>query len=93
MKTFSVSQALCEGNSPVTGEFPSLRPVARSFAVLFDLRAHEQTVKQTIRVRQNNGKSQYQIPHKIMSYAQIFLVHVPKEMYSSPLASSVCVAL
>ena len=27
--------ALCEGNSPVTGEFPSKRPVTRSFNVFF----------------------------------------------------------
>ena len=30
--------ASCEGNSPVTGEFPSQRPVTRSFEVFFDLR-------------------------------------------------------
>ena len=30
--------ALCEGNSPATGEFPSQRPVTRSFDVLFDMR-------------------------------------------------------
>ena len=29
---------LCEGNSPVTGEFPSQRPVTQSFDVFFDLR-------------------------------------------------------
>ena len=29
--------ALCAGNSPVTGEFPSQRPVTRSFDVLFDM--------------------------------------------------------
>ena len=31
METFSALLALCEGNSPVTGEFPSQRPVTRSF--------------------------------------------------------------
>ena len=30
METFSASQAICAGNSPVTGEFPSQRPVTRS---------------------------------------------------------------
>ena len=30
--------ALCEGNPPVTGGFPSQRPVTRSFGVFFDLR-------------------------------------------------------
>ena len=30
--------ALCVGNSPVTGELPSQRPVTWSFDVFFDLR-------------------------------------------------------
>ena len=30
--------ALCEGNSPVTGEFPSQRPVTRSFDIFYDRR-------------------------------------------------------
>ena len=37
METFSALLALCAGNSPVTGEFPSQRPVTRSFDVFFDL--------------------------------------------------------
>ena len=37
MKTFSVSLAFCVGNSPVTGEFPSQRPVMWSFDISFDL--------------------------------------------------------
>ena len=35
METFSALLALCAGNSPVTGEFPSQRPLARSFDVFF----------------------------------------------------------
>ena len=38
MEVFSALLALCVGNSPVTGEFPSQRPVMRSFDILFDLR-------------------------------------------------------
>ena len=38
METFSALLAFCAGNSPVSGEFPSQRPVARSFDVFFDLR-------------------------------------------------------
>ena len=38
--------ALCEGNSPVTEEFPSHRPVARNFDVLFDLRLNKRLSKQ-----------------------------------------------
>ena len=37
METFSSLLALCAGNSPVTGEFPSQRPVMRSFDVVFGL--------------------------------------------------------
>ena len=31
METFSASQAICAGNSPVTGECPAQRPVTRTF--------------------------------------------------------------
>ena len=37
METFSASAALCAGNSPAIGEFPSQRPVTLSFDVFFDL--------------------------------------------------------
>ena len=37
METFSALLALCVGNSLVTGEFPSQRPVTWSFDVFFDL--------------------------------------------------------
>ena len=33
METFSTLLSLCAGNSPITGEFPSQRPVTRSFDV------------------------------------------------------------
>ena len=38
METFSALLAFFAGNSPVTGEFPSQRPVTQSFKVFFDLR-------------------------------------------------------
>ena len=37
METFSALLDLCAGISPVTGKFPTQRPVARSFDVFFDL--------------------------------------------------------
>ena len=37
METFSALLAICAGNSPVTGEFPTQRPVTRSFYAFFDL--------------------------------------------------------
>ena len=46
MKTFSALLAICAGNSPVTGEFPSQRPVTRSFDVFFDLPQNKLLSKQ-----------------------------------------------
>ena len=37
METFSALLTICAGNSPITGEFPTQRPVTRSFDVYFDL--------------------------------------------------------
>ena len=48
-ETFSALLALCEGNPPVTGGFPSPRPVTRSFDVFFDLRLNKQLSKQSSR--------------------------------------------
>ena len=41
MEIFPALLALCAGNSPVTGEFRSQRPVTRSFDVFFDLRLNK----------------------------------------------------
>ena len=46
MEIFSALLVLCTGNSPVTGEFPSQRPVTRSFDVFFDLRLVKCSSKQ-----------------------------------------------
>ena len=46
METISALLALCAGNSPVAGEFPSQRPVTRSFDVLFDLCPNKRLGKQ-----------------------------------------------
>ena len=46
METFSTLLALCVGNSPVTGEFPTQRPVTWSFDVFFDLRLSKRLSKQ-----------------------------------------------
>ena len=37
METFTILLALCVGNSLVTGEFPSQRPMMKSFDIFFDL--------------------------------------------------------
>ena len=38
--------AICAGNLPVTGEFPTQRPVTWSFHVFFDLRLNKRSGKQ-----------------------------------------------
>ena len=47
METFSALLAFCAENSPVTGEFPTQRPVTRRFDVFFDLRLNKQLSKQS----------------------------------------------
>ena len=47
METFSALLAICAGNSPAPGEFPSQRPVTRNFDVFFDLRLNERLSKQS----------------------------------------------
>ena len=47
MQTFSALLAFCAGNSPVTDEFPSQRPMTRSFDVFFDLRMNKSLGKQS----------------------------------------------
>ena len=37
----------CAGNSPVTGEFPTQRPVMQSFDIFFDLRLNKRLSKQS----------------------------------------------
>ena len=47
MEPFSSLLALCAGNSPVTGEFPSQRPVMRGFDVFFHLCLNKRLSKQS----------------------------------------------
>ena len=47
METFSALLATCAENSPVPGEFPTQRPVTRSFDVYFDLRPNKWLSKQS----------------------------------------------
>ena len=53
METFSALLAICTGNSPVIGEFPTQKPVTRSFDDFFDLRLNERWVnnRETIDLR------------------------------------------
>ena len=55
MKTFSMLLALCEGNPPVTGGFPSQGTVARSFDVFRDLCLNKRLSKRA-------GQHGYEMP-------------------------------
>ena len=46
METFSALLAICTGNSPGTGEYPTQRPGTRSFHVFFDLHLNKRLSKQ-----------------------------------------------
>ena len=47
METFSALLALCAGNSPVTGEFTSQRPITRSFGVSLICASNKRLSKQS----------------------------------------------
>ena len=47
MEAFSALLALCAGNSPATGEFPTQRPVTRRFDVYFHLCLNKRLSKQS----------------------------------------------
>ena len=46
METIFAFLVICEGNPPVTGGFPSQRPVTRGFDVFFDLRLNKRSRRQ-----------------------------------------------
>ena len=48
METYSALLALCEGNWPATGEFPTQRPMTRNFDVFFDLRHNKRLSKLSV---------------------------------------------
>ena len=58
MKTFSALLALCEGNWPVTGEFPSH---TRSFGVFFDMRLNKRLSKQSRRPWLRRHRAHYDV--------------------------------
>ena len=47
METFFALLAICAGDSPVPDEFPTQRPVTRSFEVFFDLRLNKRLSKKS----------------------------------------------
>ena len=52
-EAFFALLAICAGNSPVTGIFPTLRPVTRSFVAFFDLCLNKRLNKQSCDLRRH----------------------------------------
>ena len=79
METFSALLALCAGNSPVTGEFPSQRPVTRSFDVFLDLHLSKQSWGWWFETpsrslwRHSNEEAVAALPHVFYSIADLHL--------------------
>ena len=72
METFSASLALCVANSPVTGEFPSQRPVTRSCDAFFHLGMNKRLSK-----NRNDGDLRRHRDHYdviVMRYLNVFTV-------------------
>ena len=77
METFAALLALCGGNSPVTGEFPSQRPVTRSFDVFFDLRLNKGRVNNREPGDLRRHRAHYGVTvmnSRIFSYTQATIV-------------------
>ena len=85
--------ALCAGNSPVTGAFPSQRPVTRSFGVFFDLCLNKRLSKQSwgwwFEMSSRSSWCQHndhawEVPVSIMAYCQgISFSHKQKNLTPS----------
>ena len=97
METFSTSLGLCAGNSPVTGEFSSQRPMTQSFDVFIDLGLNKRSSKHVWGLRHNpthydvivmlmNGKSNFfcQICNKIYLLHRDCWLHYVRYSYFMP---------
>ena len=61
METFSALLALCAGNSPVVGEFPSQRLVTRSFDVFYELRLNKRLSNNRVAGDLRHHRAQYDV--------------------------------
>ena len=73
METFSALLAICAGNSPVPVEFPTQRPVTRSFGVFFDLRPNK---------RLNNNREDGDLRRHSAHYDVIAMRYTERHCYS-----------
>ena len=78
METFSALLALCAGSSKVTGEFPSQRPVRRSFDVIFDLRLKAVELK----LRRRWFETPSRLLWRHCNYLRVLLENTAKKAHS-----------
>ena len=81
MEAFSALLVLCAGNSPVTVEFPSQRPVKRSFDVFVDLRLNNGWVNNRDAGDLRRLRAHYDVivmctPRKIRSESELIVIPV-----------------
>ena len=79
MTSFSALLAICEGTSPVPGEFPKQGPVTRSFDVFFDLRINGWV---------NTGEAGDLRRHR----AHYDVIVIWKKLWTKELSNSLCLA-
>ena len=87
METFSALLALYAGNSPVTGEFPSQRPVTASFDVFLDPHLNKRLRKQSMRRFFRGRRTHYDVTVMCifhLQYEMMFIIfHVNRLRTSS----------
>ena len=71
METFCALLALCMGNSLVTGEFPTHRPVTQGFDVFFEL-----CLKKTVNNRDAGDLRRYRSHYVIVMVESIVLERI-----------------
>ena len=71
MEAFSMLLALCAGNAPVSGEFPSQRPVTRSFDIFFDRRLNKRLSKESRRRWHKRHRAYYDVTVMSRQLSQI----------------------
>ena len=82
MGTFSALLALCAGNSPVTGEFSSQRPVTRSFDVFLDLHLNKLLSKQSRRWWfETPSRSLWRHCNGLETMITLYMLNRPDEMW------------
>ena len=94
METLSALLALCEGNSPVTGEFPSQRPVTRNFNVFFDLRLNKRLSKQSIcrwfETSSRPSLRQYNVYRNILPLLSVIFMFLHHTYACAVMLGSIC---